>query len=217
MSEQPRRESWRGRLTRERVVEAALELIDRDGVDGFSMRRLGQELGVEAMALYSYVRSKDELLDAVGELLVAGLDRPPVERTDWRGRIRAVVEAWSALQLEHPSAFALIYRFRRFTDTDLAVVEELMDALTVSGLDPPDVAVAYNALVGCLDGMLLAGYLTSYSAREVWEAGQAFADPHRFPRYREVAPHAAQLAGADIFAFGVDLLLDGIEARVTAT
>src|SRR5690349_4418442 len=102
MSEQPRRQSLRGRLTRERVVDAALELIERDGAEALSMRRLGGELGVEAMALYSYVRSKDELLDAVAERLVAGLELRPVAREDWRGRIRAVVDAWSAIQLRHP-------------------------------------------------------------------------------------------------------------------
>ena len=74
--------SDRSPLTRERVLLAAIELADRDGLDGLSMRRLGQELGVEAMALYRHVRDKDDLLDGIIEVVVGQIERPKPAK-DW--------------------------------------------------------------------------------------------------------------------------------------
>src|SRR5262245_41685482 len=201
----------RGNLNRERVVKAALELIDEEGLDALSMRRLGRKLGVEGMALYTYVDSKEDLLDAVGEHVLSALDVADVPAEDWRGRIRALVHAWSKLQLRHPNAFPLIYRARPWTSLDFEVLEETFDALAAAGLDPAQAALAYSSMIGALDGMLFAGYLTTYNARETWLRGRREADPQRFPRYRAAASEAAKLRGADIFEHTLDLLLRGLE------
>jgi AcrR family transcriptional regulator len=200
-------------LTRERVVEAALELIDAEGVASLSMRRLGRKLGVEGMALYTHVRDKDDLLRAVAERLLAELSLPPLPREDWEGRIRGVVAAWAGLQVRHPESFPLLYRDRPMTARDADVVEELLDALRTAGLSEEQAAVSYGALVGCLDGMLLARYLTSYDAAEVWRHGARTLDAARYPRYLEVAPHAAEVGGPAIFERGLELLLAGIRSE----
>src|SRR5215469_8858987 len=78
-----KREPSRSTLTRDRIVDAALDVIDRAGLDGLSMRKLGAALGVEAMALYHHVGSKERLLEAVVERLMSELD--PGESADWLG------------------------------------------------------------------------------------------------------------------------------------
>src|SRR6185369_14378185 len=98
-----------------------------------------------------------------------------------------------------PEAFPLLYRDRPMTAQDAAVIEELLDALRTAGLSDAEAAVSYGALVGCLDGMLLARYLTSYDAGDVWRAGARHLDPKRYPAYAAVAPHAAEVSGPAIF------------------
>jgi AcrR family transcriptional regulator len=198
-------------LSREAIVEAALALIDDQGLDALTMRRLGAELGVEAMALYTHVRNKDDLLTAVGERIVGEFTPAPVEPDDWRGRIRASVMAWADLQIRHPQAFPLVYRFRPDTREGVAIVEAMLEAFGIAGLDSAGAALAYCTLIGCLDGMLLAGYLTTYAGGLAWSRAAPLVDADRFPRYRSAAAHAAGLSGAEIFEHALELLLRGIE------
>ena len=96
-------ETTKGRstLTRLRVLEAAVELADREGIASVSMRRLGQELGVEAMSLYTHVRSKDDLLDGMVEAVMSQI--PLVEsRGDWKAALRSSILGARGVLLRHP-------------------------------------------------------------------------------------------------------------------
>lgn len=97
-------------LSRERIVAAALRLIDERGLAQLSMRRLGAELGVEAMSLYKHVASKDALLDGVRALLLAELEATPPPGRDWADDLRSFARRYRALGLAHPEAFALLAR-----------------------------------------------------------------------------------------------------------
>lgn len=99
-------------LSRDRIVRAALDFIDANGLPGLTMRRLGEQLGVEAMALYRYVPSKEELLDAVVEHLVAGvradevvLDTP---QDGWQDFLQRLAHGVRRMALAHPKAFPLV-------------------------------------------------------------------------------------------------------------
>jgi AcrR family transcriptional regulator len=219
ISLQRKESNRRGRppqLSRQAVVEAALALIDAEGLDALTMRRLGAELGVEGMALYTYVSSKDELLTAVGEQIVREFAPAAVPAPDWKGRIKASVTAWAELQVRHPQAFPLVYRFRPSTTEGVAIVEGMLEAFGIAGLDERGAALAYCTLIGCLDGMLLAGYLTTYAGGVAWSRAAAFVDASRFPRYQAAAAHAAELTGAGIFEHALELLLRGIEQDARA-
>lgn len=168
------------------------------------MRRLGRELGVEAMALYTHIRSKDDLLAAIGSRILAELEVESRERPDWRGRIEAVCRAWAALRERHPHTFALIYR----ADTGvLTVTEELMDALLTAGFAGADAWLAYQSLVFFLDPPLL--HWPSTSPGEVWrlDTGRG--------HHAELAPYARYFSWDDVWENGLELFLDGLEARVT--
>ncbi len=93
----------RTQLTRERVVTAAVGLADRDGIESISMRRLAQELGVEAMSLYTHVRNKDDLLDGMVDAVIGEIPLS-ADGVDWKVSLRQMVLAARGVVLRHPWA-----------------------------------------------------------------------------------------------------------------
>ena len=93
----------RAQLTRQRVVEAAVELADRDGIGSISMRRLAQELGVEAMSLYTHVRNKDDLLDGMADAVISEIPLS-ADGADWKSSLRQTALAARGVMLRHPWA-----------------------------------------------------------------------------------------------------------------
>jgi Bacterial regulatory proteins, tetR family len=96
-----------GRITRDVVLAAALELIDRDGVDGLSMRRLARVLHRDPMILYRHAPNKAALLDGVAETVLAQLKVDPTD-PDWTAQLRAVARGYRALALAHPHVVPLL-------------------------------------------------------------------------------------------------------------
>jgi TetR/AcrR family transcriptional regulator, tetracycline repressor protein len=202
-------------ISRETIVDAALELVERDGLEALTMRALGKRLGVEGMALYTYFSSKDELLDEVAlrvlEDLPAGWD-PTV---DWRERIRRGISSWAELQARHPRAFPLVYRRSLPTEVVSLLTEELFDALRTAGFGPREAALAYQSIIVLVDAALLGrSSWTDADLRASWHAAAERADSESFPRFKEIAPHAATLDWKQILDSGLDLLLRGLERRL---
>jgi AcrR family transcriptional regulator len=188
------------------VVERALELADAEGVEAVTMRRLGRLLGVEAMALYTHVRSKEDLLAAVGSRILTELELEPHEAADWRDRIETVCRAWAALRERHPSSFALIYRAGKAV---LPVTEELMDALLTAGFAGAEAWLAYQTLVFFLDPPLL--HWPELGPGELWRLDS------EGPHLRELAPFAQRYSWDDVWENGLELFLDGLDARLRAS
>jgi TetR/AcrR family transcriptional regulator, tetracycline repressor protein len=208
---QPRRRT----LTRDRVVDAALALVDREGIDALSMRRLGRALGVEGMALYTHVRDKADLLDAVAERIVGELDVEFDRSFPWQDRIRRAALAWAGLQARHPRAFPLVYRSGYPGNPVQLLTEEVLDALRAGGFEPRAAALAYQTVVILIDSALLAGGATTDRARQAaWRRAAKVVDPRNFPRFAEVAPQAATLTWREILDSSLDLLVTGLEERV---
>jgi AcrR family transcriptional regulator len=195
-------------------VEAALELVDAEGVDALTMRRLGQELGVEGMALYTHVRSKADLLSAVADRMLSELDLPDPPPATWQDRIRAVVMAWAGLQDRHPRAFTLIYRARPTNTGIVRAAEEIYDALSSAGFDELETANAYLTLVFLLDGALFSRPYPFSVVGEAAREAAATADAEQFPRYAEIGPRAAEVSWEQVYGLGVELLIGGLEAKL---
>ncbi len=207
----------RRNLSRERVVAAALALVEREGVEALSMRRLGRELGVEGMALYSHVRDKADLLDAVAERVLEELDLPLGRSAAWQERIRRGVLAWAALQERHPRAFPLVFRPGLRTDAVRDLTEELLDALRSAGFDDRATALAYQAIVVLVDSALVSrSSWSDADLQRAWREAAARVDRARYPSYAQVAPQAATLTWPEILDTGLDLLLRGLEAGLRA-
>src|SRR4029434_2591335 len=97
-----------GPLTRQRVLEAALQLIDRDGLEGFSMRKLGSMLGVEAMSLYNHLDSKGALFDGIIEVLVLQAPYPEMPDATPRDEMWAYVHALRDVLRAHPDRKSVV-------------------------------------------------------------------------------------------------------------
>jgi AcrR family transcriptional regulator len=212
-------------LTRERVLQAAIALADRDGLEALSMRRLGQELGVEAMALYRHVRDKDDLLDSLVEAIVGEiLTHQPAPRAKWKASLRSQILEARAVMLRHPWARRVLEDRGVGGPATLAYIETVLATLRAGGFS---VDLAHHALH--VLGSRILGFnqdLFEDSTPDPATAPTPEDDPIRsgrmaaaFPRITELATsvsHDGVLGACDDdveFAFGLDLVLDGLDRR----
>ena len=155
----------RGRLSTEIVVDAAMRIIDRDGVRTLSMRGLGRELGVEAMALYRHVGNFEDLLDAiVNQVVDRMLDDPamqPSDRDDWRAFLTRQAHGVRSIAVTQPQVFPLVATrtpsapWIRPPLRSLRWIEEFLAGLLDRGFTDSGAAAAYRAFTSFLLGHLL--------------------------------------------------------------
>jgi AcrR family transcriptional regulator len=200
-------------LSRERVLRAAIALADRDGLDALTMRRLGQELGVEAMSLYNHVANKNDILDGIVDQVLGDIHVPPAG-THWKVAMRQRSISAHEVLLAHPwAAMLIISRFNigpgmtRYLDATLGRLREGGFSIT-GALD------AWNTLDSHLYGFTLQQLNLPL---EVEEAPQVSADvlaqlpPNQFPYVVEVIGHVMESGREESFEFGLELVLDGLE------
>ncbi|HEX6166115.1 MAG TPA: TetR/AcrR family transcriptional regulator C-terminal domain-containing protein [Acidimicrobiales bacterium] len=197
-------------LTRDRVLRAALALVDREGVAALTMRRLGRELGVEAMSLYSHVESKRDLIDGVVEqvfrempLIVPGPGR-------WQDRLRRHIAAYRRVLVSHPNVVRLVGRRPLSTEGVAAFVDSALAELRSLGLD---LATADRVLG------VIAAFTLGHVAEQVGDEVRAGTppvplagrvDPERFPDLAAVG----EMKPTDYdreFELGVAFIIAGIE------
>ncbi|MGW7052460.1 TetR/AcrR family transcriptional regulator [Streptomyces sp. NPDC054887] len=213
-----------GRLSRERVLATALEVVDRDGLSGLSMRGLGAELGVEAMALYRYAPSKDALLDGLVETfcqeLHLDLDQDPAARpdpADWRGELRRVALAAHGAALRHPHVVPLLAT--RLLSTPMArrplpvlrVDERVLELLHGAGLGEREAVETHRAFTAWLLGYLLVELRAMdddpSEPEPAFRLGLHRLPASELPRLRATAAAMAVRGGPGGLAAGLDALL----------
>lgn len=204
-------------LSKQRVVAEAIRLADREGVDGLSMRRLAGVLGAGAMSLYHYVASKDELLDAMIDIVFAEIELPSDEG-DWKLALRRRADSARQVLARHPWAIGLMESRTSPGHANLRHHEAVIACLRKAGFS---VAMATHA------NWLLDSYVYGYALQVVslpFDSADELADmvegvylpqlpADEFPYLNE---SAAALVGtgydpADEFGFGLDLILDALE------
>jgi AcrR family transcriptional regulator len=141
-------------LSRERVIDAAVEIVEREGAKRLTMRRLGEALGVEAMSVYEYVENKEDLVSAIAERLLEELRLDDASEGPWIVRIERVIREWARLARVHSRAFPLLFEPRRTAPKDAESAELILDALHAGGFEPPAAALVYRAMMCLLDGAL---------------------------------------------------------------
>jgi AcrR family transcriptional regulator len=209
-------------LSRDRIIEAALKVMDREGLDAVTMRRLGRELGVEAMSLYNHVEDKDAVLRGVLALVLADFDLPEDEELDWIERIREMSRTFRALLLRHPGVIPLLSeKSGPITDPRALVpIETALGTLRGAGLSEPETIHAYRAVVGYVVGSValeVAGFLNPGDAGQAHFEEMREAIPvERFPHILELLPAMHACDPQEEFERGLDLLLTGLRARPTA-
>lgn len=198
----------RPHLSRDVIATAALHLTDAEGLAGLSMRKLGAELGVEAMSLYHYVDSKDDLLDAVLDRLYAQVDLPrDLPDEEWEKAVRLGLGAFHQVLIDHPAALVLFSSRPALSPSSLDVIHWAYRRFEAMGLSPADSIDAFRFAVSFVMGHT-AQEVGSLSRSEEPDYGHvADADLRDFMnllRDREET---------DLFAAGLDLVIAGLKAR----
>lgn len=211
------------RLTRQRVLDAALLLVDDDGADALTMRRLGQTLNCDPMALYRYADSRAALLDGVAETVLAQLVIPS-DGDGWESQLRTTGHEFRRLALAHPHVVPLIVARPLATPLGLRPVgtlrplEQILALLVGAGFAPDQALHIYRAYFGLLHGHVLHELQEVVVDPEATDSllrlGLDRLPAEEFPHICSVAD--ALLAGYDGEAEldrGLDILLDGLRAE----
>ena len=211
------REGPRIPLSRGRVLRAAIAFADEKGIESLSMRKLGQQLGVEAMSLYKHVANKDDMLDGMVDVVFSEIDLPP-SGTDWRTAMRQrAISAREALS-RHPWAIGLTESRMKPGPTNLRHHDSVIGSLREEGFSIVMAMHAYSALDSYIYGFALQEqslpFDTPDQAGEVSETMLSQFPADEYPYLTETMVEHVGKSGydyADEFEFGLDLILDGLE------
>lgn len=204
-------------LSRDRVLGAALELADRDGIARLSMRRLGAELGVEAMTLYYYVPNKAALLDGLVELVVEQAMTGVPHDGDWRDLLRGFAVSCRAELLRHPGALPLLATRPVLTDTSLRTLESSARALHDAGFTAHQALHVINIVATFVIGHTLAeaGTTPGHEADAPDAASTVAAlDPAEFPLLHAALTDGLGQDHQERFDLALDVILTGLSARL---
>ncbi len=204
-------------LSRERVLHAAIALADRGGIESLSMRKLGQELGVEAMSLYNHVANKDDIEDGIVEIVLAEIEVPP-DGVDWKTALRQTAVSSHDVFVRHRWACSLMMRRPRVSPARMHWMESVLRTLREAGFSADMTHHAYHALDSHITGFTLWQVSMPFETKEeLDELAVGFLREIPADEYPYVIEHAHQHLepaspdGTSEFEFGLDLILDGLE------
>jgi AcrR family transcriptional regulator len=203
-------------LSRDRILQAALELVDKGGIESLTMRKLGQALGFEAMSLYHHVADKDDVLDGILDL-VLGESEPPSPAGDWDAAVRtSAISVHEALR-RHPWSCTLLMSPGRVRPARLRYMDLLLGRLREAGFSAETTYHAYHVLDGHIFGFSLWETSHTYTAEEVSNFEAKFAQMITADAYPYLNEHAQQHFSegphreVSAFELGLDLIIDGLK------
>lgn len=202
----PSRPGPRPRFTREEVLRTALDLIDRERPDAFTMRRVAEAMGMGVMTLYGYVRSKEEVVEGVTALAFADEHRQPPCGASWEDRLRTDVAHLHTVCSRHPNLVTLILGQTTASPGLFRLRERMLGTLVEAGFTQERALHAQG---------ILTSYALGFGGAQ---AGAAIDLPERirelpageFPRLTEVADSYASHLSDDAFEYGLELILRGL-------
>ncbi len=204
-------------VTRERAVLAAVELADAAGLEQLTMRRLAEELGVEAMSLYHHVPNKDAILDGMIDVVYAQIETPRATG-EWKVALRRRTEAVRATLLRHRWALSLMESRSSPGPATLAHHDAVLGCLRAGGFSLALTGHAYAVLDSYVFGFVLTElnlpFQTTEETHDVAASIFEQMPPGMFPHLVEYARDRVLKPGyayANEFAFGLELILDGLE------
>ncbi|GAA2025865.1 TetR/AcrR family transcriptional regulator C-terminal domain-containing protein [Pseudokineococcus marinus] len=215
----------RGRIDRDQVLRAALAVVDAEGLDALTMRRLGAELRCDPMTIYRYTPTRDALLDGVAELVVEQL--PPLGEEggeDWQVELRASAHAFRSLALAHRHVAPLLITRPLSTPIGLRPLgtlrplERTLALLEGAGFAPADALHVYRAFTSFVAGHVLTELQELVAdpeeAEDFLRLGLHRLPLGQFPRTRALAGALARYDGAAELDQGLDVLLSGLRAHL---
>ena len=206
---QPSRPGPRPRFTREQVLEAALRVVDRERPEAFTVRRVAEELGMGAMTLYGYVRSKEEIVEGVTVLALSESRHEPPPEADWEQRVRADIEQLHDVCLRHPNLVTLILGQTVASPGLFRLRERMLGTLLAAGFDE---ITALHAL-----GILIS-YALGFGGTQVGAAPIDLPERIRelpageFPYLTDAADRYDLHLSDEAFEYGLELILHGLRS-----
>ncbi|NKZ03358.1 TetR/AcrR family transcriptional regulator [Actinomadura latina] len=197
-------------LSTERLAGAALAVIDRDGLAGLSMRAVAKELGTSTMALYRYVRDREELEGLVVDLVYAEVDPTPPSEGPWDARIEAMALRLRDAFGAHAAIVPLTLTHRHASAGSLCWGEAVASILAEAGITGPRAAIALRALIAYIIGAIQLEHLGALSGEGT--AVIAALPAGQFPALTETARHARHLGPGEEFRGGLAAVLRGLGA-----
>jgi AcrR family transcriptional regulator len=197
-------------LTRDRIIDAAVILADSGGVEELSMRKLGAELGVEAMSLYNHVEKKDDILDGMIDHVFRAMPLPGVD-ADWRVAIRDTALAALDQFVEHPWMVKLLMQRGIYGPSSLRFMDRVLGLFRAAGFSQEDAHHAWQ---------MLASHTMGYAFQQMsggedkggWES--SLPELSAFPNVAALAPYLANCDFETEFAFGLEIIIAGLAARL---
>ena len=205
----------RARLSPEKIVDAALALLDREGESGFSMRKLAGEMGVDPMAIYHHHAGRDALMHAVLQAFMRDFEMPGPSG-DWRADIRALCQALRRLARRHPGAFRVYELYERWIPAEHGVHEAFHRTLLEAGFPGPTVVRAVRLLLTYTEAFAvdeITGWIEPMDEEERAELAASLTHEDHPGMSGLIDQIATPDTDAD-FAFGLDVLIRGLEAEL---
>lgn len=200
-------------LTRNRIIAAAMELIEQEGVDAVSMRRLATELGCGVMSLYSYVPSKAALLDAVAEVVMSGIECTPIPDESWAERVRVQARAFRQCARDHPLCTMIAVGRPATSVAQLRALEHALETLREAGLSGEESIRLMRTFVAYILGSLLGevgvapALAGSERASGMAACSQRMLKGKDFPQVTTLAAALSRNDPDADFEFGLELLI----------
>ena len=210
----------RARLSKRTVVDRALKLADTDGLDGLTIRKLAQDLGVTPMALYWHFRSKEDLLEGMAEQVWGEIELRVDPSVPWWAQLQGGLESLLRVLRAHPSAPPLLLGTEKRSEAALRAIETALAILRGAGFDPAHAAeIARSTLwTGITLVMSEAGYKPELSAEERTEWNRrsqvelAMLPAARYPHLVECAAPMANCDPDFHYRLGVEMFIAGVRA-----
>ncbi|ANZ42517.1 hypothetical protein BBK82_05910 [Lentzea guizhouensis] len=198
-------------MTRTRIVDAAVRLIEREGVEAVSMRRLAAELGAGTMSLYNHVPNKALLVDLAAERIMAQAKPYRVDSDDWRDHIRAHARAVRELAHQHPRAFVMLATRRLSSEAGFRTIEAALTNLDRAGFRGKVAVSMMRAMVSYLLGTLMREVATSPELGGIALSAYEPVEMGAFPLSAGVLDELGTYDHDQEFEFGLELLITALE------
>lgn len=213
-------------ITRERALDAAMELADSGGIEAVTMRRLAQELGVEAMSLYYHVANKDAVLDGMVDIVFGEIALPSTMSPDWRTSMRERAVSMRDVMLSHPWATGIMESRTSPGPATLAHHNAVIGCLRNCGFSIPMAAHAFSLMDAYIFGFVLSEVNLPFDASTTPTEMEQMVEGMLANVPAEDYPHLIEMTAEHIltpdysfaaeFTYGLDLILDGLAARLHA-
>lgn len=213
------RRPW-GSLTRDDVIDGALEIVDRDGLEALSMPRLARHLGTGVMTLYGHIDNKADLVDALAERVLADIEPVDTRSQDWQRSLAAWMRHLRQVVLRHPALGAILAARGLTSPSVFAHLEAGLGLLRSADVDPQTAVEIYYALLTYTLGFLAWEIPRVHRQPEAayvqqWQDALASLPGTEYPTLHDLAEELQQAASNTQFEAGLEALLHGFNTRAT--